>query len=67
MLFGAIYGYLALAQSALLFRSIYLGSVGALVLIGYLIIGKKYWFRVPFRGIVAASILYAAGFAVSLL
>lgn len=65
MLFGAIYGYLALAQSALLFRSIFLGSIGGLALVGYLILAIKYWFRIPLRGIALALILYVAGFAIS--
>jgi hypothetical protein len=67
MLFGAVYGYLALAQPALLFRSFYLPAVGALLLLSYVFLGAKYWFRVPFRGILAASICYAAGFTVALL
>lgn len=67
MLFGAVYGYLALAQPTLLFHSIYLPTVGALVLLAYVFLGAKYWFRVPFRGIVAATLCYAAGFIVGLL
>lgn len=65
LLFGAIYGYLALAKSALLFQSTFLAIVGGLLLAGYIILGKLYWFRVPFRGIVLASILYAGGFVAS--
>lgn len=64
MLFGAIYGYLALVHGALLFHSAYLACVGGLLLLAYLFLGKKYWFSVPFRGIVLASILYAIGFVV---
>ena len=31
----------------------------ALVLVAYAFLGKRYWFRVPFRGIVLAAALYA--------
>jgi len=66
ILFGAVYGYLALAQSALLFHSAFLGILGGLLLGGYVVLGKLYWFSVPFRGIVVASICYALGFATAL-
>lgn len=66
MLFGAVYGYLALAHSALLFQSVFLATLGGLLLLGYGILGKLYFFSVPFRGIVLASLLYAAGFASTL-
>jgi hypothetical protein len=66
ILFALIYGYLALAQPALLFHSPFLGGVGALFLLFYVFLGKVYWFSTPFRGIVAATILYAAGFASTL-
>lgn len=66
ILFGAIYGYLAVAQSALLFHSVFLALLGGLLLVGYAVLAKKYWFSVPFRGIVLAAICYALGFAVSL-
>jgi hypothetical protein len=62
LLFGALYGYLALVQSNLLFHSPFLALVGALLLAGYVVLGKLYWFSAPLRGIVLASICYAAGF-----
>ena len=65
ILFGLVYGYLAVAQPALLFGSAFLASVGGLFLLGYLILGKRYWFRIPFGGIVLASICYAAAFAIA--
>lgn len=66
ILFGAVFGYLALVHSALLFHSVYLASVGGLLLLGYVFLGAKYWFSVPFRGVCLASLCYAAGFALSL-
>jgi hypothetical protein len=44
MLFGVVYGYLALSQSALFFHSAFLLTLGAIVLISYLVLAKLYWF-----------------------
>jgi hypothetical protein len=66
ILFGSVYGYLALAQPAVLFHSAFLAILGGLFLLVYLIIAKKYWFSAPFRYLVVASILYAAGFVATL-
>ena len=41
MLFGLIYGYLALAHEALLFRSPYLLAVGLAMLGGWVVLGKR--------------------------
>jgi hypothetical protein len=57
ILFGAVYGYLSLAHSAFLFRSTFLLSLG-LLLGGYAFLGKRYWFSVPFRGILLATAFY---------
>ena len=59
--FGLIYGYLALEQSVLLFHSTFLQGVGLVLLAGYALLGKLYWFSVPFRGIVLSAGLYVAG------
>jgi hypothetical protein len=66
LLFGLVYGYLALARGALLFGSPFLCAVGLLLLVGYLVLAKLYWFRVPFRGILVALACYVAGLAVAL-
>jgi hypothetical protein len=63
ILFGLVYGYLALAHGAMLLGSTFLLLLGLALLAGYAVLGKLYWFSVPFRGIVAASALYAAGLA----
>ncbi len=63
MLFGLVYGYLALAQAAFLFRSPFLLAVGFLTLAGYCFLGVRYWFSVPFRGIALATALYVAALA----
>lgn len=63
LLFGAVYGYLALAQAPLLSASPYLLVLGALMLAGYAVLGRLYWFSVPYRGILLACLLYGAGLA----
>jgi hypothetical protein len=67
LLFGAVYGYLALAHGAFLFGSPFLLALGALLLAGYIALGKLYWFSVPYRGILLASALYAAGLVAGLI
>lgn len=59
ILFGAVYGYLSLVHSAFLFQSAFLLLLGLLFLFGYVFLGKRYWFSIPFRGILAATVLYA--------
>jgi hypothetical protein len=65
ILFGSVYGYLALTSSELLFESRFLCALGLLFLGGYVVLGKVYWFRVPFRGIVIATACYIAGLVVA--
>lgn len=65
ILFGLVYGYLALIHGAFLLQSSFLLCVGVLLLAGYVFLGKVYWFSVPFRGIVLASALYSAALAVN--
>lgn len=66
MLFGVVYGYLAVVHSAFLFQSWFLLAVGLLLLIGYAILGKLYWFSVPYRGIVLPTVLYCWGLVFNL-
>ncbi|HTP71842.1 MAG TPA: hypothetical protein VML58_06445 [Burkholderiaceae bacterium] len=63
MLFGAVYGHLALAQPAVLAGSPFLLALGAVSLLAYAWLGQRYWFSVPFRGVVLALLLYAVGVA----
>ena len=64
ILFGLVYGYLALAHSTFLFQSTFLLLLGLLLLAGYVFLGKVYWFSVPFRGIVLSTALYVAALVV---
>jgi hypothetical protein len=60
LLFGALYGYLALAQPELLFRSAYLQLTGLAMLGGFLVLARLYWFSIPFAGIGLACACYLA-------
>ncbi|MEO8162030.1 MAG: hypothetical protein ABI588_11485 [Arenimonas sp.] len=60
MFFGLMYGYLALAQPALLFGSPFLVALGFAMLAGYTLLAKEYWFRIPLTGTAMALALYCA-------
>lgn len=66
MLFGAVYGYLALAHGDLLRQSRFLCVLGALFLGTFVVLAKRYWFNIPFAALVAASCSYLAGAIASL-
>src|SRR5262249_38813516 len=61
ILFGLVYGYLALLHPGFLFQSGFLLAVGFLILVSYALLARAYWFSVPFRGIVIALACYAVG------
>lgn len=65
ILFGLIYGFLAIADSWLLFQSPFLLIVGLAMLGGFFVLGKVYWFSVPFIGISISLVCYVASIAVS--
>ena len=58
ILFGLIYGYLALAGGAFLFQSPFLLGVGFAMLASLVVVAKLYWFKIPFRGICLAFACY---------
>lgn len=58
MLFGLVYGYLAAVHPAFLFQSVFLQAVGAALLVTYTVLGKVYWFRTPFIGMIVALASY---------
>ena len=60
LLFGLVYGWFALAHPAQLFASWFLLAVGFAMLAGFIALGRVYWFSVPFRCIVLATVLYGA-------
>jgi hypothetical protein len=59
MLFGLVYGHLAIVQAPVLFGSAFLLGLGGVFLAGFVVLGKKYWFSVPYRGILLATAAYA--------
>ena len=65
ILFGMVFGYLALEQPALLFHSWFLGLTGVIVLAAYLTMAKLYWFIRPLQGIALALLSYVAAFIVA--
>jgi len=65
ILFGAVYGYLAIRHSASLFQSWFLLALGFALLLGYAVIAKFYFFTAPFRGVVLAAALYLLGIVVN--
>ncbi|AMO25177.1 hypothetical protein GCM10027034_01740 [Ramlibacter solisilvae] len=66
LLFGAVYGYLALVHSAFLFQSWFLLALGLLALAAYALLGKRYWFSVPFRGILLATAFYVGALVLAM-
>lgn len=60
ILFGLIFGFLALCHAELLFGSVYLLSVGFAMLAGFFVLGRVYWFSAPFAGIAASLACYVA-------
>ena len=65
MLFGLVFGYFAIAQHALLFRSIYLQLLGLAVLVAFVVLAKLYWFSVPMVGVGIALGCFVAGLVVA--
>ena len=65
ILFGLVFGFLALAHGQLLFQSPFLLVVGLAMLVGLAVLGKVYWFRVPFTGISISLACYVASIVLS--
>jgi hypothetical protein len=65
ILFGAVYGYLSLEHPTFLFQSTFLLLLGLAFLSGFAFLGKRYWFSIPFRGILLATALYAGALIVA--
>jgi hypothetical protein len=63
ILFGLVYGYLALAHGGMLFNSVFLLAVGLATLVAFLVLAKLYFFRIPLIGIATALVCYVASVA----
>ena len=58
LFFALVYGYLGLLHPRFLFDSGYLVAVGFALLVGYVLLAKEYWFRIPLAGLAVALALY---------
>jgi hypothetical protein len=64
ILFGSLYGYIALAHGQFLFQSVFLLTLGIVVLLGYVFLSKQFFFRFPLRAVLLATALYVVALAV---
>ncbi|MGA2046589.1 MAG: hypothetical protein ABSG96_02805 [Terracidiphilus sp.] len=65
ILFGLIYGYLALAHDRLLFRSPFLLIVGLMMLAYLIVVCRLYFFRAPLIGVSISFVFYVVSIALS--
>ena len=65
ILFGLVFGYLALAQGQLLFRSPFLLVVGLAMLGGVVVLCKVYFFSARLTGVCVSLACYIASIALS--
>jgi hypothetical protein len=65
ILFGLIFGFLALAHGQLLFQSPFLLVVGLAMLGVLVVLAKVYWFSAPFIGVGISLACYVASIALS--
>jgi hypothetical protein len=61
MLFAAVFASLALAPNAPLFGMPLVALIGAAYLLAMLVLARRFWFRIPFRGLAVATVLYLGG------
>ena len=65
ILFGLVFGYLALARGQLLFQSTFLLVVGLAMLCGLVVLCKLYFFSGPLKGIAISLACYVVGTVLS--
>ncbi len=65
ILFGLVFGFLAVAHAELLFQSPFLLVVGLAMLGGLVVLAKVYWFSAPFIGVGISLACYLASIALS--
>ena len=63
--FALVYGYLALWRADVLGDSRFLLTLGMTVLMAYLALAQRYFFKIPLRGVALACVLYGLGWALS--
>ena len=60
ILFGLVYGYLAISHPDFLFASYFLLATGMSLLASLVVLGRLYWFSIPFRGITLSFACFGA-------
>jgi hypothetical protein len=65
ILFGLVFGFLAVAHGELLFQSTFLLVLGLAMLGGFVVLCKIYFFSVPFAGISISLAFYIASIVLS--
>ena len=65
ILFGLVFGFLALAHGQFLFQSPFLLVVGLAMLGGFAVLARVYWFSAPFTGICISLACYVASMVLS--
>jgi hypothetical protein len=65
ILFGLVFGFLALAHSQILFRSPFLLAVGLAMLVSYVVLCRVSFFSAPLRGVSTALACYVISIALS--
>jgi hypothetical protein len=65
LLFGLAYLYLALEPSHFLLGSYFLLSLGLVYLIAMAVLARRYWFSVPFRGVILSFVSYVSAWLAS--
>lgn len=67
MLFATFYGYLATFELWFLLSSPFLMAVSVLTLVAYLVMARRYWFKIPLLGIAASLTAFLAGYGIAYL
>lgn len=62
ILFGFVYGFLAIAHPNVLFGSVPLLLGGFIVLVAYLALARAYWFITPLAGVSLALVCYVLSY-----
>ncbi len=65
ILFGLVFGFLALAHGQLLFQSPFLLIVGLAMLVGFVVLCKIYFFSAPLAGVSISLACYVASILLS--
>ena len=60
LLFGLIYGYMVVCRWER--TSYFPAGTGSLMLAGYVVLARIFWFTAPLIGVSASALLYVVGF-----